>query len=156
MDNSVLVNGSFEQEWVGWLVDPPSAQGVYANVKWPQPGSYTPNGEPYENLLGTWHGTQAFVVTVYQSLDGLEDGFYTFKGYFNWGGAHNSLQMFARNCGGTDLSVDIPPTAETQWLPLGISGIEVIGGHCEVGFTVDSNPNDWLNADLFSMVLDPQ
>ncbi len=153
---NILTNSSFEEFWSGWTVDPDNARGKYANVKWPQPGSFTPNGEPEENLLGTWHMTDAFVVSVYQSLQGIDDGMYTFKGFFNWGGAHNAIQIFARNCGGPDNYQDVPPTADTQWIEVGIGGIEVLGGHCEVGFTVDSNPTDWLNADMFSFEMDPQ
>lgn len=153
---NILTNSSFEEFWSGWIVDPDDARGKYANVKWPQPGSFTPNGEPEENLLGTWHMTDAFVVNVYQSLQGIEDGMYTFKGFFNWGGSHNAIQIFARNCGGPDVTQDVPPTADTQWIEVGIGGIEVVGGHCEVGFMVDSNPQDWLNADMFSFEMDPQ
>lgn len=153
---NILTNPSFEEYWTGWLVAPDSARGKYANVKWPQPGSFTPNGESEENLLGTWHMTDAFVVTVYQSLQGIDDGLYTFKGFFNWGGGHNALQIFARNCGGQDIAEDIPETAPTQWIEVGIGGIEVVGGHCEVGFMVDSNAQDWLNADMFSFEMDPQ
>jgi hypothetical protein len=159
---NLLTNGSFEESWTGWIVNPETSQGDHARVKWPQPGSVTPDGYTNQNLLGTWHETDAFVVTIYQSLDGLADGLYTFKGHFNWGnapdggGGHNSLTIFARNCGSTDLTDDIPPTGETQWVEFGISGIDVVGGHCEVGITIDSNAGDWLNADLFSMVEDPQ
>lgn len=153
---NILANPSFEEFWTGWSVDPPEARGKYANVKWPQPGSFTPNGESEENLLGTWHMTDAFVVSVYQVLEGIEDGRYTFKGFFNWGGTHNSIQIFARNCGGEDLAEDVPATAPTQWTEVGIGGIEVVGGHCEVGFMLDSNPEDWLNADMFSFEMDPQ
>jgi hypothetical protein len=155
-DGNVLVNPSFEQLWTGWLVDPAASQGNHARVKWPQPGSTTPDGEAEQNLLGTWHATDTYVVQIYQSLSGLEDGFYTFKGFFNWGGLHNAVQLFARNCGGDDLILDIPATAATQWLEVGIGGIEVVGGNCEVGFLVDSNPADWLNADVFSFEMDPQ
>lgn len=155
-DGNLLVNGSFEEFWTGWSVEPPEARGNYANVKWPQPGSFTPNGEAEQNLLGTWHMEDAFVVSIFQVLDDLDDGLYTFKGFFNWGGSHNAVEMFAKDCGTPDIHKEIPATADTQWIEVGIGGIEVVGGHCEVGFMVDSNPQGWLNADMFSFERDPQ
>ncbi len=153
---NVLVNPSFEEYWEGWSVSPKEAQGNYVNVKWPQPGSFTPNGEPEENLLGTWHMTEPYTLAIYQSVSGIDDGSYTFKGFFNWGGPVTSLQMFARNCGGDNLYRDVPGTGATQWLEVGVDGIEVTGGNCEVGFTVNSDAAGWVNADMFSLEMDPQ
>jgi arabinogalactan endo-1,4-beta-galactosidase len=150
---NLLGNPSFEEGWTAWSVDPAAAQTKYANVKWPQPGSFTPNGEPEEYLLGTWHMTDAYVLSVFQSIDSVADGSYTFSGLFNWGGPVASVQIFARNCGSEDIYEDVPPTASTQWLEVSIEEIEVVGGHCEVGLAVDSSAEGWLNADMFRFEL---
>jgi len=155
--DNILTNHSFEDGWTGWTVDPQASQNNHARVKWPQPGSYTPDGEPEEYLVGTWHETDAYVVNVYQSLDDLDDGPYALRGFFNWGGPVNSVELFARNCGSDDIYQEVQPTADTQWREVVIIGIDVVGGHCEVGFKIDAEIQGWCNADLFGFFeMDPQ
>lgn len=154
--DNILTNSSFEEGWTGWSVEPEASRNTHARVKWPQPGSVTPNGESEEFLLGTWHDADAYVLSVVQPVDALEDGSYGLIGFFNWGGAVNAVRMFARNCGGDDIYQDVQPTADTQWREVIITDIEVVGGHCEVGLEIDSNPGGWLNADMFSFFeMDP-
>lgn len=152
-DGNYIVNGSFEQGYLGWVIDPPSAQGEFAFIQWPPGGSTTPDGQ---NEMSTWSDEAAWAVYVYQEIQGIPDGFYTFTGNFNRGDGHNSTQLFARNCGGEDVFEDIPLTAPSEWLEFSITGIEVIGGACEVGFFVDSPVLAWFNSDLFSFVADPE
>lgn len=155
--DNILTNPSFEEGWTGWLVDPEASRNNHVRVKWPQPGSVTPNGQSEEFLLGSWHDADAYVLSVFQAVDDLEDGSYGLIGYFNWGGAVNSVRMFARNCGGDDVYQDVQPTADTQWREVIITDIQVAGGQCEVGLEIDSNPGGWLNADMFSFFeMDPR
>jgi hypothetical protein len=151
-----LVNPSFEtSNTMGWTVEPADALiKKHAYVQWPVGGASVPDGN-YE--LSTWHMTDMFSVEVYQTIMGLEDGTYTFKGYFSRGDGFNSTQMFARNCGGAEVEpVPVPLTEPTQWLAVPMTGIEVVGGSCEVGVLIDSNANNWLNADLFSFEKETQ
>lgn len=144
-----IVNPSFETGTTsGWTVEPADALSKrYAFVQYPQGASSVPDGT-YE--FSTWHMTDVYTVMLYQNITGLEDGTYTFKGYFSRG-AQNSAVLFARNCGGTDPEpVDIPITAGTEWVAVSVTGIEVSGGSCEVGLGLDSQQENWLNADLFS------
>ena len=145
-----LLNPSFENASTsGWTVDPNDALvEKYLFVQWPVGAGSVPEGE-YE--LSTWHDMDAFTVELRQTILGIADGTYTFKGYFSRGDGFNSVTLFARDCGGTDPEpVPVPVTADSQWLAVELSGIEVVGGACEVGLRIDSNPNNWLNADLFS------
>lgn len=151
---SILVNGSFELGYSGWSFEPPTAQSKYAYTQVPQGSAYTPDGSL--NELATWSGTDAFTVRVFQIFSGLPSGKYTFSGYFNRGDGLNNAYVYANNCGGPERTMPIPRTADTQWLQIGIGGIDVTAGQCEVGFLVDSNPNNWLNADAFSFALEPQ
>jgi hypothetical protein len=50
----------------------------------------------------------------------------------------------------------VPLTNSTQWIEVGIGGINVTNNQCEVGFVVDASPTQWLNADAFSFERDPQ
>ena len=146
-DPAALVNASFEAGYNGWVIDPPEAAGLYAFVQWPVAGASTVDGL---NELSTWAESVAFTVRIHQSLTELDDGQYTFKGHFNLGTGHNAVYLFASGCGGLDRRHDLQPTLPTQWLAAELTGIEVVGGSCDVGFFVDANPNNWLNTDLFS------
>jgi hypothetical protein len=146
-----LENPSFENSnTLGWTVEPTDALTKrHAFVQPPQGTATVPDGN-YE--FSTWHMTDAFVVELHQTVTGLEDGTYTFKGYFSRGDGFNAVTMFARNCGGVDPEpVPVPLTDPSQWLNVEVTGIEVVGGSCDVGLRIDSNPVNWLNADLFSL-----
>jgi len=142
----------FEEGENGWLAEPAEALGVYAFVQWPVAGASTPDGL---NELSTWSESTAFSVRLYQTLEGLADGRYKLGGHFNFGAGHNAVYLFARGCGGADRQEDVQQTLSSQWLEAELTGIHVVGGRCEVGFFVDANPNNWLNADLFSFESDP-
>jgi len=152
-DPAALVNPSFENGFNGWLIDPPEAAGLYAFVQWPVTGSSTVDGL---NELSTWAQSAAFTVRIYQSLTGIEDGRYGFKGHFNFGTGHNAVYLFASGCGGLDRRQDVPQPLPSQWLDAELTGIDVSGGSCDVGIVVDANPNNWLNSDLFSFERMPE
>jgi len=150
-----LVNPSFETtNTLGWTVEPTEALTKrHAFVQLPQGTATVPDGG-YE--FSTWHMTDTFAVSLSQTVTGLEDGTYTFQGYFSRGDGFTSVTLFARNCGGDDPEpIPVPLTDPSQWLNVELTGIEVSGGSCEVGLSIESNPNNWLNADDFSLVKDP-
>jgi hypothetical protein len=141
-----LVNPSFETfNTVGWTVKP---AGTYAFVQAPQGTDKNPDGA-YE--FSTWSQNESFTVELYQNIKGLDDGKYTFKGYFSAG--LNNVSMFARNCGG---AADPSPVAvpAQSWTAVEVKGIEVVGGSCEVGVHVESMATQWMNADLFTFKKD--
>jgi len=151
-NKQLLVNPGFELSYSGWTFDPLSVRGTYVFTQWPTTGSVTVEGQ-YE--LSTWTQTVPFTVKVTQVVTGLADGKYTFQGWFNRGDGFNFAYILATGCGGANRQVNIPLTAPTQWLDIQLSGIDVVGGRCEVGFYVDSNAGNWLNADAFSFTRDP-
>jgi hypothetical protein len=152
-----LVNHSFETgSLMGWTLDPPNLVNDprCAYVQGPTQGATVPDGT---QEFSTWNKTEAFVAELSQTITGIEDGTYVFKGYFNLGNVgFNKVEAFARDCGGTDPKpVAIIGTGNTEWLPIWVKGIEVKGGSCTVGVLVDSQANAWLNADLFTFEPDP-
>lgn len=150
-----LVNPSFEtSNTMGWTVDPAEALSErHAFVQPPTSGSSVPDGG-YE--FSTWHMTDKFVVDLHQTVTGIEDGTYVFKGYFNLGTGFNSVEAYATDCGGADPApVLIVSNGATEWQAVSVKGIVVKGGECTVGVRIDSNPSNWLNADLFSFEPDP-
>lgn len=149
---TTLVNPSFELGVTGWTVDPEvAATKGYIYFQFPPTGATAVHGS---FIASVWNGTDEYQFSVYQALDGLEDGLYTFKGYFSSTLARE-VYVFARNCGGVD-QTEVVATNSFPWHEVGISGINVVGGRCEVGFFVHGIPNDWLNVDLLSFERDPQ
>jgi hypothetical protein len=146
-----LVNPSFEtSNTLGWTVEPTDALTKrHAFVQLAQGTATVPDGA-YQ--FSTWHMTDTYTVEVHQVITGIEDGIYTFKAYFSRGDGFNAVTLFARNCGGTvePEPVPVPLTDASQWLNVEVAGIEVVGGSCDVGLSIDSNPANWLNADLFT------
>jgi len=150
-----LVNPSFESGNVsGWQVAPSDALAKkYAFVQYPQGAGTVPDGT-YE--FSIWHKTDTYTVELHQTIKGLEDGTYTFKGYFSRG-ALLGASLFARNCGGVAPEpIPVPLTDPSQWLAVSLTGIEVSGGSCEVGLSIEATAENWLNADLFSFEKDPE
>jgi hypothetical protein len=145
-----LVNPSFESfSTTGWTVDPASALAKrYVYVQAPTGAVPAPDGA-YE--LAVWHQTEGYSFEIYQAVTGLADGTYTFQGSFSRGEGFNEAYMFARNCGGDDSELPIPPTDASAFTVFAITGIEVSGGSCEVGIAIDGNAVNWLNADKFSL-----
>lgn len=152
-----LVNGSFEtNSTVGWVVSPAKAlmnPPRYAFVQPPTSGASVPDGA-YE--FSTWHAEDAFTVDLHQTIEGLEDGTYVLKGYFNLGAGHNSVELYATDCGTEDPApTPVLPAGDAVWSPVFLEGIEVEGGSCTIGVRIDSNKSNWLNADLFTFEPDP-
>jgi hypothetical protein len=146
-----LLNPSFESfNTMGWTVEPASAlTNRYIFVQAPTGTVPAPDGA-YE--LATWHQTDGFQVEIHQTVLGLEDGTYTFQGWFSRGDGFNDIYMFARECGGTDPEpLPIPLTDPSSFELVALTGIEVVGGSCKVGIYVDSNLGNWMNADKFSL-----
>jgi hypothetical protein len=141
-----LVNGSFETNTtIGWTLSPATS---FAFTQQKQGTATIPDGI-YQ--FSTWAEKDAFTVDLHQTIEGVEDGTYVFKGYFNLGGSFNSVEAYATDCGGDDPEpIAILPAGASAWLPIEVSGIEVKGGSCTVGVRIDSNAQDWLNADLFT------
>ncbi|HEX6765600.1 MAG TPA: hypothetical protein VF103_08990, partial [Polyangiaceae bacterium] len=146
-----LVNPSFETNNTnGWTVSPAqalSSRWVYTQA--PTGTVAAPDGA-YE--LATWHNMTAYQVELSQRVTGLEDGTYTFSGYFSWGLMINEIYLFARNCSDTDPDpMPVPATPSDSFIQVSLTGINVVGGSCEVGLYVDGSINAWMNADKFAL-----
>ncbi len=148
-----LENGSFETgSLTGWTLETTDQSERFAFVQVPTSGATVPDGG-YE--FSTWHKDKAFSVDLHQTIKGLEDGTYVFKGYFNLDSGLIT-NMYVKDCGGEDPEpVAVISAGASAWSPVLIEGIEVKGGSCTVGLSIESTPPHWLNADLFTFELDP-
>ena len=147
-----LVNPSFESGSAGWVVDPAAELGVpncttcSAYVQGPI-GTATVHQGAFQ--LSVYDATRTYAFKVYQVVDGLTDGQYVFSGWF-YHGAITTAYLFATDCGGAD-PAHATVVASDTWVKVTLTGIEVVGGHCEVGFYVEGGGADWLNADDFAL-----
>jgi arabinogalactan endo-1,4-beta-galactosidase len=93
-----------------------------------------------------WLGTP-FHFSLSQTISGLADGTYAFSLWIQGGGGENVLQLFARDCGGGDKTLDIVNTPWQQWSNPTIKGIQVSGGACTIGLALDSDAGCWAFID---------
>jgi len=121
-----LSNPGFEScDLSGWSN---SGNTVAALVQYTSPHSGNCN-------LAHWDD-QPWSVYTYQTLTGLPDGSYSFKGWFmNWG--VTTAYIKAENCGGPTLTATIPPL--TIYSQITIPDIPVTGGQCTVGIFTSSD-----------------
>ena len=143
-----LVNGSFEESFKGWTVEPATP------AMFIQYGSGS--GAPVMAIDGNWvlsgwskqEPQKPYVTRVFQIIKGIEDGTYKLTAHVMSIGGINKADLYARNCGGTDPAP--VPSLSTAWVELAIDEIEVTGGECEVGIDIDAKSSDWINVDSFT------
>lgn len=95
-----------------------------------------------------------FQFTLSQTVTGLSNGAYSFSLWIQGGGGEDRLQLFARDCGGEDLSIDVVNTGWQVWTNPTLTGIQVADGSCTVGMTVVSSGGSWAFYDEASLVRD--
>jgi hypothetical protein len=57
--------------------------------------------------------------------------------------------LYATGCGGTDPAQSAIPLSDI-WTMISVTGINVVGGQCEVGLYIEGGLTNWLNADDFA------
>jgi arabinogalactan endo-1,4-beta-galactosidase len=93
-----------------------------------------------------WLG-KPFHFTVSQTISGLVDGTYAFSLWIQGGGGEKVLQIFNKDCGGEAKTQDIVNTGWQQWSNPTIKGIQVNGGQCTIGLSLDSEAGSWAFVD---------
>ncbi len=106
-----------------------------------------------EYALHYWLG-DPYQFTASQTITNLADGTYAFSLWIQGGGGEKSLQIFTKDCGGEDLSLDIVNTGWQQWSNPTLQGIEVKGGSCTIGLGLDSDAGTWAFIDEASFFPD--
>jgi arabinogalactan endo-1,4-beta-galactosidase len=96
--------------------------------------------------LHYWLG-KPFHFALSQTITDLVDGTYAFSLWNQGGGGEKILQLFARDCGGNTKTMDIVNTGWQKWTNPTIQGIQVTGGKCTIGLTLDSDAGSWAFVD---------
>lgn len=96
--------------------------------------------------LHYWWG-EPFQFTLSQTITGLKDGAYSLSLWIQGGGGEKILRLFARDCGGEPKTLDIVNTGWRNWSNPTITGIQVVGGSCTIGLTLESDGGSWAFLD---------
>jgi arabinogalactan endo-1,4-beta-galactosidase len=103
------------------------------------------------NLRLTHQAAGAYQVETAQTVSGLEDGWYTLRGWVRSSGGQNAVYL-ALKCGNEEKRVHVPPTAPGyRWLHLSVSN-EVTDGQCTISLYSDGNPDTWVSFDDIELV----
>jgi hypothetical protein len=145
--NKVL-NPGFEAEGA---TQTPSNWGEWNAVS----AAYTESGGG--SKAGSYHLTHwsssAYEVSNYQGVTGLTNGTYTLSAWVQSSGGQTSVQLIARNYGGSaDKVANI--AASSTWTKVTITGINVTNGQCEIHIHSKANAGNWATFDEISLTLD--
>jgi arabinogalactan endo-1,4-beta-galactosidase len=61
-------------------------------------------------------------------------------------GGQDTVQLYAKNYGGSERNVDLPVSPE-KWVKVKIENIQVTNGRIEIGVYSKANANNWMNLD---------
>jgi hypothetical protein len=105
---------------------------------------FTEGSVNFGNFQATHWKAIPYIVWTSQIVTGLPSGTYTFKAQVRSSGGQKSSLMIAKNYGGAEIDLAIPPGGFNL---LQIKDIKVTNGNCEIGFWSDANANNWINFD---------
>lgn len=141
---NLLTNPSFESDgytntptgWNVWLNNSQNSQVIKTESSNAFDGNYK---------LTFWHNTD-YSCSIYKTFTGLENGTYTFSVWAMTNGGQNTLQLYAKNYGGSELNKTIS-TSDVNWNRFTIDKIKVTNNRCEIGIYTVAGANDWCNLD---------
>lgn len=141
---NLISNSSFEvdgiattlTDWNIWLGDS-TADGT---VK-------TEYGNAFDGdyKLTFWSDSD-YSCSIYKTFTNLENGTYRLSVWAMSNGEQDTLQLYAKNYGGDELTTAIT-TSDINWNIFTIDEIEVTNNTCEIGVYGVANANDWCNLD---------
>lgn len=135
---NLVTNSGFEDNSNGWTVTgTTSAQAIESSGR-------------EGNRLTHYSSSSSYNVNTYQTISGLSQGTYDLSVY-SVGGNSDEAYLYASNCGGSDVQINIPAIEWGNWTQVSLSNIEVTNGSCTIG--VASTNSDWTSYDDFSFEL---
>jgi arabinogalactan endo-1,4-beta-galactosidase len=100
----------------------------------------------------THKGLEAYQVETWQTLSGLENGWYTLRAWVRSSGGQNTVYL-ALKCGSEEKRVYVPPTTPGyRWIQLSASN-RVTDGQCTISLYSDGDPDTWASFDDIELVL---
>jgi len=141
---NLVTNPSFE---VDGYTNTPTDWNVWLQSGVPSTTIKTETGYAFDGdyKLTFWNSAN-YSASVYRTFTGLENGTYTFSVWAMTNGDQDTLQLYAKNYGGPELTTTID-TSDINWNIFTIDNIEVTNGTCEIGIYTVAGANDWVNLD---------
>lgn len=147
---NLVSNPSFEAD--GWTQTPTSWNRWAADDASYDAIKVEENGITGGYKLTHWSDV-AYEASTYQNITGLSPGTYTLSAWVLNSGGQNTLQLYAKNFGGAELSVDLPTSPE-KWVKVKIENITVTNGEIEIGVYSDAQAENWMNLDHVKLYKD--
>ena len=143
---NLLDNISFEDDndstttpsgWNIWL----SSDSSSTSVK-------TEYGNAYDgNYKLTFWSDSDYSCSIYKTFTNIPNGTYRFSVWAMTNGEQDTLQLYAKNYGGSELNTTID-TSDVNWNIYTIDEIEVTNNTLEIGVYSVAGAGDWCNLDL--------
>lgn len=140
---NLVFNPSFEAD--GWTTTPTAWNRWAANTASYQAIKVENNGVTGSYKLTHWLDT-TYEASTYQNITGLSNGTYTLSAWVLNSGGQDTVQLYAKNYGGSERNVDLPVSPE-KWVKVKIENIQVTNGRIEIGVYSKANANNWMNLD---------
>lgn len=143
-----IANADFEADVAtktptGWSV---TADNGNADASYTQSGGYTG-----KYALSQYKAT-AYKVYTYQSITGLDNGYYTLTAWTQNGGGQNFCYLSAKDYGGSERMTSLP--VGNSWVKVVVRGIQVTNGKITIGLNSDANAGNWVKLDDVQLVKD--
>lgn len=141
---NLLLNPNFESDgvtyspsdWNVWVGDTSYSDAIRTEYGYAYDGDYK---------LTFWNDTD-YTCSIYKTLTGISNGTYQLSVWAMTNGDQDTLQLYAKNHGGTELNTTIT-TSDINWNIYTIDEIEVTNNTCEIGLYTVAGVNDWCNLD---------
>ena len=99
----------------------------------------------------THQGTNAYQVETWQTVSGLDDGWYTLRAWVRSSGGQNDVYI-ALKCGEEEKQTHVPATSPGyRWMQLVVSN-ENTDGKCTIRLYSDGSPETWASFDDIELV----
>lgn len=91
-------------------------------------------------------------VSTYQTLTGLENGYYTLTAWAQNSGGQHASYLYTRDSGTSEARAALPISSE--WTKVYLRGIQVTNGTATIGLYSDANAGNWARLDMIELVKD--
>ena len=138
-----LLNISFEEDLNNWTLAEDNTEGA----------SYTSRDSHTGNKAFACWSMDPYVSHVYQTIQGVEPGYYTLSAHFQSSGGFNVAYLYAQGTAQSKCMTSIPGSGklsddEDGWITVTVRGIEVAeDGILTVGLYADAQKRQWINMD---------
>ncbi|CAH1221754.1 hypothetical protein PAECIP111892_05037 [Paenibacillus auburnensis] len=97
-------------------------------------------------------GSLPYRVTTWQTINDLEEGYYTLTGWTQNSGGQKAAYLFAKDNGTSESRTALP--VGSDWTKVTVRGIHVTTGKVTVGLYSDAGAGQWAKLDFVELVKD--